>query len=290
MPATVRRLASSALKRRFKPLALNPFLQWMPPGHFYSPIPSAQDCARRCADREVAGIDLRLDEQRALAHRLARYMPPPFGPTAGSARFGWDNNYYGVTDGTVLYALLEQLRPSRIIEVGSGFSTAVMLDTIDRWSEKPALTCIEPFPDRLRTQLRTGDRVEILECPVQDVPLARFAELRAGDVLFIDSSHVLKVGSDVQWLLRYVLPNLPRGVWIHIHDLFWPFEYPEEWIAEGRGWTEAYALHAFLQFNETFAIRWFTSYLYQHERGLLRETLPLALEQHGGSLWLEKVR
>jgi predicted O-methyltransferase YrrM len=184
-----------------------------------------------------------------------------------------------------LYALLQTVKPQRIIEVGSGFSTAVMLD-----AGVPSITCIEPFPDRLRSQLRPSDRPEILVQPVQDVPLDRFRSLQSDDLLFIDSSHIAKVGSDVVHLLTRVLPILQTGAYVHLHDLFWPFEYPADWIAEGRAWNEAYVVHAFLQYNDVFVIEWFTSYLKACHRETLHRTLPLTQRDHGGSLYLRKTR
>jgi hypothetical protein len=122
--------------------------------------------------------------------------------------------------------------------------------------------------------------------PVQDVGLERFRALQANDLLFIDSSHVGKVGSDVVHLLTRVLPLLQPGVLIHIHDLFWPFEYPEDWLMAGRAWNEAYVVQAFLQFNAAFEIVWFTSYLEHCHTETLHRQLPLTARDQGGSLYL----
>ena len=121
------------------------------------------------------------------------------------------------------------------------------------------MTFIEPFPDRLRRILRSGDeRHTLLTMPVQDVPLRHFTGLETNDILFIDSSHVVKIGSDVNWLLTNVLPALNRGVIVHIHDIFWPFGYPDAWLVEGRAWNEVYVVQAFLQFNSAFDVLWFS--------------------------------
>jgi hypothetical protein len=137
---------------------------------------------------------------------------------------------------------------------------------------------------------RDADRKQndIIVDAVQNVPLERFAALEAGDILFVDSSHVAKTGSDVVHLFGQVLPRLAKGVRVHFHDIFWPFEYPEEWIREGRAWNEAYLLRAFLQFNSAFRIVLFNSYLGLHHRDLVERHLPLFLQNTGGSLWLEK--
>ena len=130
--------------------------------------------------------------------------------------------------------------------------TASLLDTADELSLRPRITCIEPYPERLRSLLRTADEVEILETPVQKVSLSRFAELGSGDILFIDSTHVLKSGSDVHYELFEILPSLQPGVAVHFHDLPYPFEYPLQWVfEENYSWNEAYAPRAFLIYTPT---------------------------------------
>lgn len=287
------RLARGWWQRGFAPLALNPFLEFVPPGHFYSPIPSQGDVDRglAVADRvTMAGIDLRESAQLDLIQTLSGFMPTPFGDAPTDRyRFGYRNPYFSYADGTTLYAMLRWLKPRRVVEVGSGYSSALMLDTADERAWPVEFLFIEPYPERLNGLLRTSDvSHEVLTVPVQDVPLSRFSALDAGDIIFIDSSHVAKVGSDVLWLLYTVLPAVPAGVVIQIHDIFWPFEYPEVWLRGGRAWNEAYFVRAFLQFNSVFEILWFTSYLTTCHRERVAAKMPLLLRDHGGSLWLRK--
>ena len=112
-------------------------------------------------------------------------------------------------------------------------------------------TFIEPHPKLLKSLLKQGDleRIEIVPRPLQDVDLELFESLRANDILFIDSTHVAKIGSDVNRIFFEILPALATGVYVHFHDIFYPFEYPREWIYEGRAWNEAYMLRAFLMYN-----------------------------------------
>ena len=135
------------------------------------------------------------------------------------------------------------LRPARVIEVGSGYSTALALDEAEASREIAALeiTCIEPFAGRLLGLLSEADRrrITLLRKPVQDVDPATYGRLGPGDVLFVDSTHVVKAGSDVVWLFLHVLPRLAAGVVVHVHDVFWPFEYPAHWLEQRRDWTEA---------------------------------------------------
>jgi hypothetical protein len=116
-----------------------------------------------------------------------------------------------------------------------------------------------------------------------------FAALGPGDILFIDSTHVCKPGSDVEFLFSRVLPALAAGVYVHVHDIFYPFEYPKEWVEEGRAWNEAYLLAAFLQYNRAFRVEFWGQYLQHFHRERFAADLPLYLRDPGGSIWLRKV-
>ena len=185
--------------------------------------------------------------------------------------------------------MLRHLRPARYLEVGSGYTTALALDTNERYlGGAMELTAIEPYPELLGGVTRSGDRVEVLAEPVQSVPMERFRSLGAGDVLFVDCSHVLKTGSDVQHLYTNVLPVLAPGVYVHVHDIFWPFEYLRHWVEAGRAWNEAYLLHAFLLFNDAFEIVLWNHYLALVHRDVVEAELPQMLETPGGAIWLRR--
>ena len=139
----------------------------------------------------------------------------------------------------------------------------------------------------LKKQDRTSS--QIIRAPVQDVPLETFQDLGENDILFIDSSHVAKVGSDLTHLIFRVLPCLAPGVLVHFHDIFWPFEYPREWLIEGRAWNESYFLRAFLAYNNTFEMLYFNSYMAERHQTDVAEHLPLCLCNPGGSLWIRRV-
>jgi predicted O-methyltransferase YrrM len=234
---------------------------YKPSGHFYSPSTNHDDRRRQVEwDRDslVPGVDLRESAQLDLARRIAEV-----GPLATSR---WNespaNRMFGRIDGTVLQGMLIDIQPLRVVEIGSGFSTAVMLDTADRAGTTRSITCVEPYPQRLRSLLRPGDDIVLLERPVQDVPLETFTELGPGDLLFIDSTHVAKSGSDVLYLYLEVLPRLPPGVLVHVHDIFWPFSYRAEWLDQGRDWTEAYLLRALLTDSPRWQIELFNDWLW----------------------------
>jgi hypothetical protein len=189
--------------------------------------------------------------------------------------------------------MLLELKPKKIIEIGSGFSSACALDTISREFDDPVeMTFIEPYPDTLNSLLSEHDRqhVKLLQTGVQQVDLDVFRSLDAGDILFIDSTHVSKTGSDVNFELFEILPSLKKGVIIHFHDIFWPFEYPAQWISEGRSWNELYTVRAFLMYQDEFKIRFFNHYAALQLEPIIRAEYPNFLINPGGGLWLEKSR
>ena len=273
-----------------------PFLSLYPPGHFYSPVPDLAEIEAQAGRlfhpvRELPGVELNVPGQlelfRTLA-ALAREAPLPAVPGA-SARYGVDNPNYGIGDASMLQAMLRHLRPARYLEVGSGYTTALALDTNERHLDGAmTVTAIEPHPELLRGVLRSDDRVEVLAEPVQSVPVERFRALGAGDVLFLDCSHVLKTGSDVQHLYTNVLPVLAAGVHVHVHDVFWPFEYLRHWVEAGRAWNEVYLLHAFLLFNDAFEIVLWNHYLAVEHRDVIAAELPQMLATPGGAIWLRR--
>ena len=124
---------------------------------------------------------------------------------------------------------------------------------------------------------------------MQDVDVGRFAALEANDILFIDSTHVSRIDSDVNRIFFEILPRLAAGVLVHLHDVFYPFEYPREWVYEGRAWNENYVLRAFLQYNRAWEIRFFNNYLARRHPEAFFGALPLARENPGGSIWLARL-
>ncbi len=275
-----------------------PVLAW-PPGHFYSPIPSLAEVRRReatlfgPAPRTIPGLDLNETGQLKCFAAMAPYYPEqPFAATPQpNLRFHFDNPNFAAGDGIILYCLLRHVRPSRVIEIGSGYSSAALLDVNQRHFDNAiACTFVEPYPELLESLLRPDDRerIRIHPHPLQDVGREVFAPLRAGDVLVVDSTHVLKTGSDVNTILFEILPALASGVYIHFHDVFYPFEYPREWAYQERAWNEVYALRAFLQYNDAFEIVYFNHFFALFHAERLRAAMPLCATTPGSGLWLRK--
>jgi predicted O-methyltransferase YrrM len=275
------------------------------PGHFYSPIVDPADAATQAhrlwpgAAPEILGIDFDAASHREiLAVDFPKFMPDYRYPERQDAavaeyEFFTQNSQFSWLDARALYVLLRKWQPQRIIEVGSGFSSLLMADVNRRHFGGAAhITCIEPYP---REFLKAGvpGINRLIEQKVQDVALDVFAELRAGDILFIDSSHVAKTGSDVNYLFFEVLPRLAAGVRIHIHDIFLPNEYLYDWvIVENRSWNEQYLLRALLMYSTAFRVVFGCSYAFSAMPDLVRSALALPGGQAyaGGSFWIEKVQ
>lgn len=270
-----------------------------PNGHFYSPIISVEDMKKRESEiwknvelDAIKGIELRPKEQKELVLLFSNYYKEiPFkAEKLINLRYQFENDYYSYTDGIILYSMIRHFKPKRIIEVGSGFSSALILDTNELFfTNSIHLTFIDPFTNRLLSLLKGEDRnnITIIEKNVQQVSLESFKKLQSGDILFIDSTHVSKTGSDVNYILFEILPILQKGVLIHFHDIFFPFEYPKKWVFKGFNWNEAYILKAFLMYNNDFEIKLFSEYLHLHHSDCFRE-MPLAYKNKGGNLWIEK--
>ena len=272
--------------------------RFYPPGHFYSPLPDGAEI-RRAFERggfgpPFPGVDLNEAGQLARMDRFAGfYAGQPYVREPGPGRrFYLNNPSYAHHDAIMLYSMLKEAQPRRVIEVGSGFSSAAMLDVDEHTlGGRVDFTFIDPNAMRLRSLLRAEDltRCTVIERCVQDVPLATFQALGENDVLFIDSSHVSKIGSDVNWIYFMILPVLAPGVLIHIHDVTGNLEYPQEWIEAGRAWNEQYLLRAFLMHNSAYRIELFSSWLLNTHRPWFAEHMPLCLEGGGGQMWLRKL-
>ena len=287
-------------------------IDFVPSGHFYSPIANAKEIEEGIAHRsyepsDLVGIDLQLESQRALLKEFAKfYAELPFTESKQPhLRYYFDNPAYCHSDGICLYAMIRHLRPQRIIEVGSGFSSALMHDVRELFFTGKNLmggggkinslhiTHIEPYPALLHSLLKQSDidshSTHILPHRLQEIDIRIFEELEANDILFIDSTHIAKINSDVNRIFFEILPRLKRGVYIHFHDIFYPFSYPNDWLRDKNSWNEAYVLRAFLSFNAAFEIVFFNTCLNHLYKDEFAAALPLSQKNTGGSLWLRKL-
>ena len=272
------------------------FLNWerhgfhVRPVHFYDPIPDTQLLPETLWTQpsELAGINMNDSMQLDLLRNhfskfRVEYETVPAEPPPGQL---WP---FGGTDVLVAYCMVRHFQPRRIIEVGSGFSSVVLGQAAAK-NKNSALICIDPFP---REFVRKGNSIaalqSLMETKVQDVELDFFSQLESGDILFIDSSHTVKTGGDVNYLFLEVLPRLKAGVIVHVHDIFFPFEYRRDWMLEEfRFWTEQYLLQAFLIFNSEFEVLMANSYLNHYYLPNLKAAFPNLNRWIGGSFWMRR--
>jgi predicted O-methyltransferase YrrM len=189
--------------------------------------------------------------------------------------------------------MMASCRPRRVVEIGSGFSSACILDSAEHIGIADfKLICIDPNTARLMSLLREGDlqHVNVIEKFIQEVPVEIVDHLNKNDILFIDSTHVMKTGSDVHHEFFKLLPRIRPGVIVHIHDVMYPFEYPKKWIFdENYSWNEAYVLRSFLMYNEKFSVVFWNSLFARHFRKEIQDEFPLFLRNPGGSIWLQRL-
>ena len=270
-----------------------------PVGHFYSPIADPVDIRAREQKiwqqvDEMPGIDLNIPDQLALLRQLKPHTESinyPVDQPEDPTTYFYGNDQYPVLDAEFLYAALTHFRPKSMIEVGSGFSSLITADVNRRFLDsKLDFSCIEPFPRQFLLDGVEGI-TRLVEQKVEDVELSFFDRLDAGDILFIDSSHVSKVGSDVNYLFFEVLPRLKKGVLVHIHDIFLPDEYPKTWVIDqGRNWNEQYLLRAFLQFNVDWKVVWTAHFMGTRHTVAVQDTFPRYPKLGGGgSFWIERI-
>jgi hypothetical protein len=244
---------------------------------------TVEPCAYPAIETRLAACVPAFDSVLAEIERHGERLERMRGP-APQPRF--DQGWFPTLDAAAAYAIVRRARPARIVEVGSGHSTRFLARAIADEALATELVCIDPAP---RAPLR-GLPVRWIEDVVQRAPAACFAHLRSGDVLFVDSSHVLMPGTDVDWLLNRVLPGLAAGVLVHFHDVFLPDPYPAAWA--WRGYNEQQALAPLLH-GPTYACLFASHYIASRsperlDRGVLAR-LPRAGAPEG-SLWLAKRR
>jgi len=224
------------------------------PNHYYTPIPNRADIARPIKPTPLVGLKLDTESAAIRASTLLKQYELQLQFLSGSPDYDPSNQALHPLDAALLYSIIRRASPRRIIEIGSGFSTKVIARALRDGNIPAQFFCIEPF---LPTFLKPlpAEVTEVIEHPVQEVPLSRFQDLEAGDILFIDSTHVVRYGSDVIYEILEILPSLRSGVLVHVHDIFLPDDYPQIWLKKYRFfWNEQYLLQAFLSMNPSFQV------------------------------------
>ncbi|MGE5611849.1 MAG: class I SAM-dependent methyltransferase [Bacillota bacterium] len=241
--------------------------------HFYQAIPDTSALPKDFWDRrsEMVGVDLRDQVQLRLLQTFAakyrgEYERFPMDRPEQPHQYFVKNGMFAGVDGEILYCMVRHFKPKRIFEIGSGNSTYLSAQAVLKNREEGCdcqLVAYEPYPNET---LRKGfpGLAKLVETEVQKVEASAFKELEENDILFIDSSHVLKIGSDVQYEFLEILPRLNRGVLVHVHDVFLPYAPPKDWVVkQQRFWNEQYILQAFLTYNQAFRVMWAGHYMHR---------------------------
>ena len=273
-----------------------------PPGHYYSAIVNPMEYLEQqelvYAYPSYIPPEIKFNEKEQLellTHFEKYYEELPFQTTpVPGLRYYFNNMFFTYSDAITMYCMVRNFKPKHIIEIGSGFSSALLMDTNDMFfKNKIELTFVDPNPERLISSLKKDEKVNLIKDKIQHVNIEIFDKLKEGDFLLIDTSHVGKSGSDVNYIYFNILPRLAKGVKIHIHDIFFPFEYPVKWIVEERrSWNEIFLLRAFLAYNVSFKIIFFNSFLEERHREVYKRGMDLFLKRNDtvcGGIWLEKI-
>ena len=272
-----------------------------PPGHYANPFPSLDEVQRYSdnlfdnSKESIPGVNLNLENQISLLNILStKYNEIPYNSNKNTQlRYSFNNPMFCESDGIFLWLIINHFKPRKIIEIGSGYSSALMLDINDNLMEGTIdLTFIDPYTEKLKKNLRIDDnsKATIIEKPIQDVDIKEFKKLKEDDILFLDTSHISKTGCDLNYDLFEILPSLNKGVIIHIHDIFFSFEYPKEWVLQQKAYNEVYLIRSFLMYNDSFEIIIFPNYLMNKKEQWFKENMPICLKNTGGSIWLRKIK
>src|SRR3954469_10332608 len=267
------------------------------PNHFYWPLNDVaflRDNPALWHDRGLPrDVDWDLDAQLAVARTVERYRPEladvPSDAGAGgveSVEYAWNNGAFGGADAVVYYGLVRELRPRRVVEVGSGWSSLLLARALARHDAPCDVTLVEPFPDE-RTFAGLPPGWDVHRAILQHADLSLFERLGPGDICFYDGSHCARTAGDVNWFLFEVLPRLAPGVFVQVHDIFLPDDYHDAWIFdEGLSWNEQYVVQAFLMHNDAYRVHIANHMLYRERPDAVAGLYGM----DGGSLWLEKLR
>jgi len=273
--------------------------------HFYEPIPDTRLLNEKIWETpsDLIGIDMNIDGQKEILTLFQKkfrdeYDLFPRSKTNKPHEYYILNDAFESVDGEILYCMIRYFEPKNIIEIGSGFSTYLSAQAILKNKEfdpnyECKFTAINPYPNNILKKGFPG-LSELKIKKVEDLSLSEFGKLRENDILFIDSSHVMKIGSDVKYELLDILPHLNKGVIIHFHDIFLPCEYPKEWVmTHHRFWNEQYGLHAFLLYNDSFKILWAASFMHlMHSNDLKNAISSYDLRKNWigpGSFWVQRI-
>ncbi len=265
---------------------------------YYHPLINPKKYLKRSLqeDRQLPGIDMNVEAQLQLLQNFNynnELTTFPTLPVEGKKAFYYDNKMCDRGDSEILYSMVRYFKPRKIIEIGSGNSTLMTVEAIKRnevegASTKTELICIEPYEQPWLETLG----VTVIRKPVEECDISIFGELKENDILFIDSSHIIRPQGDVLFEYLELLPRINKGVIIHVHDIFSPKDYPDDWILKDHLlWNEQYLLEAFLSYNSDFEIISSLNYLFHNKRENLFAKCPMLAQKHDWeprSIWIRR--
>lgn len=243
------------------------------PNLYYQPIPDTRTLKPELWLRqsELVGVNMNEQNQIQFLSQISsrfkdEYNSFPKNEAQQSYHYYINNGWFQSVDGETLYCMLRHFKPKKIIEIGSGYSTYLSAQAILKNEEENGyrgeLIAIDPYPNEVVKSGFPG-LSKLIPIKVEEIDLSMYDELKENDILFIDTSHVLRIGGDVQYEYLEILPRLNKGVIVHIHDIFLPMEYPKKWVlGMHRFWNEQYLLQAFLAFNSAFEVLWAGYYMH----------------------------
>lgn len=253
------------------------------PNHYYWPVPDFKELeARKWPDEQPPiGVDLALEKQLDFLRNVVPQYQLEWGLETGaiaSAGYKQGNGFFETVDAEIAYCLVRHVKPKRIIEVGGGHSSRVMAAALDQNLKvdgvRGELLTIDPHPDRFPKEA-LSDRVRLIAASVQSIDLDIFMSLEDGDFLFLDSTHVVGIGSDVVREYLEIVPRIHPGVLIHAHDIFIPSDYPQDLVLRSLSfWSEQYLLAALLMSNPQFEVVWGSSAMQSSNPEALEEAFP----------------
>lgn len=257
--------------------------------NFYSPLPQLEELPPDTFQRRLPmpGITWDMDRYESLLRDLAPFLTE-FSPPTG---FTWDNVMYGPVESELLYALVRRNTPHRVVELGSGFTSLIIAAACRKNATegRPArYVAFDPFPrEFVKKGIHGMDALEAVGAT--EVRQEEYEALAEGDILFIDTTHTVKAGSDVNRVMLEVLPTLAPGVLVHVHDVFLPYEYPRAFFENQCYWQEQYLLQALLTENPNFEVLFPASAVARERPDLLRTLLPQHEATFGpGAFWIRR--
>lgn len=269
--------------------------------HYYEPLFNTKYLYKSLReDRYLPAINFNINEQLALLEKFNyqhELLSFPRKKTTDKSQFSYDYGAYPSGDSEIYYSIIRTIKPKRIIEIGSGSSTLMSLNAIKKNKEETInyeceVICIEPYEYDWLEQLG----IKVTRERVEKISLSLFQSLEKNDILFIDSSHVIRPQGDVLFEILEILPTLRKGVYVHFHDICTPKDYFDEWIRSQVFWNEQYLLEAFLCFNNSFKIVLASNYLFHKYKDLLLSKCPVLADdvvtnpiREVGSFWMIRV-